>query len=76
MLVKAEMCSTMQELAERPLARFLKASVLLERLRNWLSSASHLLSNNAAFVLRFYGSVNPIGTCRARSIYLTTLLMG
>ena len=25
------------------------------------------------FVLRFYGSVNPLGSCRARSVYLTTV---
>ena len=28
------------------------------------------------FVLRFYGPVNPMGSCRARSIYLTTRLLG
>ena len=28
------------------------------------------------FVLRFYGPVNPMGTCRARSVYLTTRLLG
>ena len=28
------------------------------------------------FVLRFYGPVNPIGSCRARSVYLTTCLLG
>ena len=28
------------------------------------------------FVLRFYGPVNPIGSCRARSVYLTTRLLG
>ena len=28
------------------------------------------------FVLRFYVPVNPMGWCRARSIYLTTLLLG
>ena len=27
-------------------------------------------------VLRFYGPVNPIGSCRARSVYLTTRLLG
>ena len=27
------------------------------------------------FVLRFYGPVNPMGSCRARSVYLTTLLL-
>ena len=28
------------------------------------------------FVLRFYGPLNPMGSCRARSVYLTTLLLG
>ena len=28
------------------------------------------------YVLRFYGPVNPIGSCRARSVYLTTRLLG
>ena len=27
------------------------------------------------FVLRFYGPVNPLGSCRARSVYLTTRLL-
>ena len=29
-----------------------------------------------SFVLRFWGPVNPMGSCRARSVYLTTLLLG
>ena len=28
------------------------------------------------FVLRFYGPVNPMGSCRALSVYLTTRLLG
>ena len=27
-------------------------------------------------VLRFYGPVNPTGSCRARLVYLTTRLLG
>ena len=27
---------------------------------------------NCLFMLRFYGPVNPMGSCQARSIYLTT----
>ena len=27
------------------------------------------------FVLRFYGPVNTMGSCQARSVYLTTLLL-
>ena len=30
----------------------------------------------ALFVLRFYGTVNPMGSCRARSVYLNTSLLG
>ena len=28
------------------------------------------------FMLRVYGPVNPMGSCRARSVYLTTSLLG
>ena len=28
------------------------------------------------FVLKFYGPVNPMGSCRVRSVYLTTRLLG
>ena len=28
------------------------------------------------FLLRFYGPVNPVGSCREWSVYLTTLLLG
>ena len=28
------------------------------------------------FVLRFYRPVNPMGSCRARSVFLTTRLLG
>ena len=28
------------------------------------------------FVLRFYGPVNPMGSCRTWSVYLTTHLLG
>ena len=33
-------------------------------------------SKKVLVVLRFYGPVNPMGSCRARSVYLTTSLMG
>ena len=28
------------------------------------------------FLLRFYGQVNPLGSCQVRSVYLTKLLLG
>ena len=34
---------------------------------------SLILAFVCLFVLRFYGPVNPMGSCRVRSIYLTTL---
>ena len=33
-------------------------------------------SSVCLFVLRFYGPVNPMGSCPARSVYLTTRLPG
>ena len=48
------------------------------------SSGSHFIQPSGIilailvclFVLRFYGPVNPMGSCRARSVYLTTRLLG
>ena len=34
------------------------------------------LLGHLIFVLRFYGPVNPMGSCRAPSVYLTTRLLG
>ena len=36
----------------------------------------HIAKNVVLFVLRFYGAVNPMGSCRARSVYLTIRLLG
>ena len=41
-----------------------------------LSSAENAQRVVILFVLRFYGPVNPMGSCRARSVYLTTHLLG
>ena len=35
-----------------------------------------IIFHTGLFVLRFYGPVNPMGSCRARSVYLTTRLLG
>ena len=35
-----------------------------------------LMKNLFACVWRFYGPVNPIGSCRAQPVYLTTHLLG
>ena len=35
-----------------------------------------VLIKYAVFVLRFYGPVNPMGSCQERSVYLTTYLLG
>ena len=37
---------------------------------------TYQISKACLFVLRFYGPVNPMGSCRARSVYLTTRLLG
>ena len=34
------------------------------------------MGTNCLFVLRFYDPVNPMGSCRARSVHLTTRLLG
>ena len=43
-----------------------------EPLPYWVAVQADLI----LFVLRFYGPVNPIGSCRARSVGLTTRLLG
>ena len=35
----------------------------------------HISSAHASFVLRFYGPVNQVGSCRARLVYLITRLL-
>ena len=44
------------------------------RLEGWLLGLVHF--NVCLFVLRFYGPVNPMGSCRMRSVYLATRLLG
>ena len=34
------------------------------------------MQSDQGLVLRFYGPVNQMGSCRARSVYLTTCLLG
>ena len=41
---------------------------------SWISGRERMTVD--LFVLRFYGPVNPMGSCRARSVYLTTRLLG
>ena len=36
----------------------------------------HMVWKICLFVLRFYGPINTMGSCRARSVYLTTCLLG
>ena len=43
---------------------------------NGPKSLHTFLGNVGLFVLSFYGPVNPIGSCRVRSVYLTTRLLG
>ena len=41
-----------------------------------MSACIYVRAYVCLFVLRFYGPVNPMGSCRARSVYLTTRLLG
>ena len=43
--------------------------------KNWRLSR-WMLWLPSVFVLRFYGPVNQMGSCRVRSVYLTTVLLG
>ena len=45
------------------------------RATSWLKKVPYLEQSYCLFVLRFYGPVNPMGSCRARSVYLTTRLL-
>ena len=42
----------------------------------FISPEKHMLWVLIRLMLRFYGPVNPMGSCRARSVYLTTRLLG
>ena len=48
------------------LDRFLELSYIMKNM-------NHI---KILFVLRFYGPVNPMGSCRAPSVYITTRLLG
>ena len=47
-------------------------------LHSFVKVGTKILKDNVGnlFVLRFYGPVNPMGSCRAQSVYLTTRLLG
>ena len=52
------------------------SSVSGERIVAHGPPVSYFSIKNCLFVLRFYGPVNPMGSCRARSVYLATRLLG
>ena len=41
-----------------------------------IAHPEHSSGELCLFVLRLYSPVNPMGSCRARSVYLTTRLLG
>ena len=49
-----------------------------KNITNLLSAelAKRVVKIKSLFVLRFYGPVYPMGSCRVRSVYLTTGLLG
>ena len=57
-------------------AGFLSKAVEASTARLLYFSPSSLNFVPFLFVLRFYGPVNPVGSCRARSVYITTRLLG
>ena len=60
----------LKELSARDMPIFLFPNDNLSKHKGILTEVGTL------FVLRFYGPVNPMGSCRVRSVYLTTLLLG
>ena len=53
--------------------------IFLLKLRLWVPVRTAESTDNLCVCLlefRFYGQVNPMGSCRARSVYLTTRLLG
>ena len=66
-------------LSQREVARVLGVSQSVVS-RMWTrfhltENVMHQTPEVCLFVLRFYGPVNPMGSCRARSVYLTTRLL-
>ena len=54
--------------------RHLQLTIFESRFNDLVNNIS--VMSVCLFVLRFYGPVNPMGSCRARSVYLTTCLLG
>ena len=52
------------------------AITLTKYLNHTVRTYRSYYTNVCLFVLRFYGPVNPMGSCRAWSVYLTTRLLG
>ena len=70
-----------QKSVQIPLYRNLRkkvtlAEILLTTEKGQRRGYSQAVFWHNKFVLRFYGPVNPMGSCRARSVYLTTRLLG
>ena len=51
-------------------------TVMLPWSRDKAISYHDIMAVICLFVLRFCGLVNPVGSCRARSVYLTIRLLG
>ena len=57
------------------LAEFINVNYALSAYSDCVELSYFLFVVVLLFVLRFYGPVNPMGSCRARSVYLTTRLL-
>ena len=73
-LVKVDLFSERGEIILPPLKVYQQA--LDTHTYNEHTYNAHNVYSVSLFVLRFYGPVNPVGSCRARSVYLTTRLLG
>ena len=54
-------------------------SVDVSKTAGWMANSTdpdQMSHSVTLFVLRFYSPVNPMGSCREQSVYLTTLLLG
>ena len=55
---------------------FAECQTVLAECQTVLAECQTVFAECFGFVLRFYGPVNPMGSSRVRSVYLTTCLFG
>ena len=79
---KSYFLDTLENISKSRILKFLLNMLSLSVLTKCIMKPSIMdiskkhCSSLALFVLRFYGPVNPMKSCRARSVYLATRLLG